>query len=99
MFRKLIAFTAAALAVAVALPASAHDEGWKPHRSKGHKHFRPNFVYAQPYYAPRPVVVVPPPRVVYALPAPVYYAPPPARYNAPAAVPPSGISIRLHFPL
>jgi hypothetical protein len=44
--------------------------------------------------------------VFYAPPAPVYYAPPPVVYGpapvyaAPVPVlPPSGVSIRLHFPL
>jgi len=114
MFRKpiasVLALTAAGLALAAA-PASAHERGWERHEFRGHPHFRPHIVYAQPYYVARPVVVVPPPRVVYAPPAPVYYTPPaPVYYTPPPAVyynPPSvavggnlgGVSVRLHFPL
>ena len=92
MLKKLIV---AAAGFALAAPAFAHDggHGW------GHqRHFR--------HFHPRPVVVMPPPQVFYAPPAPVYYAPPPVVYGpapvyaAPVPVlPPSGVSIRLHFPL
>ena len=96
MFRKPIAFAmplaaacaAGALALGAAFPAFAHDggHGWERHEFRGNPHFRPHFVYAQPYYAPRPVVVVPPPRVVYAPPPAVYYTPAPVYYTPPAAV-------------
>jgi hypothetical protein len=96
MLKKLI-LTAAGLALAA--PAFAHD-GSRGHGWGHHFHPRPVFVH------PRPVIVMPPPRVFYAPPAPVYYAPPPVVYHpapvyaAPVPVlPPSGVSIRLHFPL
>jgi hypothetical protein len=87
MLKKLIL---AAAGFALAAPAFAHDGG------RGHDwgHFN-----RHPHFHPRPVVVMPPPRVFYAPLAPVYYAPAPV-YAAPVPVlPPSGISIRLHFPL
>ena len=91
MLKKLIL---AAAGLALAAPVFAHDggHGW------GH--------YRNPHFHPRPVVVMPAPRVFYTPPAPVYYAPPPVVYGpapvyaAPVPVlPPSGVSIRLHFPL
>jgi hypothetical protein len=96
MLKKLIL---AAAGLALTAPAFAHDGG-RGHGWGHHFHPRPVFVH------PRPVVVMPPPRVFYAPPAPVYYAPPPVVYHpapvyaAPVPVlPPSGVSIRLHFPL
>jgi hypothetical protein len=100
MLKKLIL---AAAGLALTAPAFAHDggrgHGWGHYRNP-HFHPRPVFVH------PRPVVVMPAPRVFYAPPAPVYYAPPvvyrPAPVYAPvypAPLPPSGVSIRLHFPL
>jgi len=101
MLKKLIL---AAAGFALAAPAFAHDGG----RGHGWGHYR------QPHFHPRAVVVMPPPRVFYAPPAPVYYAPPAPVYYAPPPVvyrpvpvyaapvpvlPPSGVSIRLHFPL
>jgi hypothetical protein len=92
MLKKLIL---AAAGLALAVPAFAHDGG----RGWGH--------YRQPHFHPRPVVMMPAPRVFYAPPAPVYYAPPPVVYRPapvyapvyPAPLPPSGVSIRLNFPL
>jgi len=101
MLKKLIL---AAAGLALAAPAFAHDggrgHGWGHYR---HPHFNPRPVFIHP----RPVVVMPPPHVFYAPPAPVYYAPPPVVYRPapvyapvyPAPLPPSGVSIRLHFPL
>lgn len=95
MLKKLIL---AAAGLALAAPAFAHDGGRDWNRGHGWGHHR--------HFHPRPVVVMPPPRVFYAPPAPVYYAPPPVVYHpapvyaAPVPVlPPSGVSIRLHFPL
>ena len=101
MLKKLIL---AAAGFALAAPAFAHDggrgHGWGHHYRQPHFHPRAVVVH------PRPVVVMPAPRVFYAPPAPVYYAPPPVVYRpapvyaAPVPVlPPSGVSIRLHFPL
>jgi hypothetical protein len=98
MLKKLIL---AAAGFALAAPAFAHDGG-RGHGWGHNRHFHPGPVFVHP----RPVVVMPPPRVFYAPPAPVYYAPPPVVYH-PAPVyaapvpmlPPSGVSIRLHFPL
>ena len=101
MLKKLIL---AAAGLALAAPAFAHDGG----RGHGWSHFD-----RHPHFHPRPVVVMPPPRVFYAPPAPVYYAPAPVYYAPPPVVyrpapvyaapvpvlPPSGVSIRLHFPL
>ena len=98
MLKKLIL---AAAGLALTAPAFAHDggHGWGHYRQP---HFHPRAVVVHP----RPVVVMPPPHVFYAPPAPVYYAPPPVVYRpapvyaAPVSVlPPSGVSIRLHFPL
>ena len=99
MLKKLIL---AAAGLALAAPAFAHDggRGWGHYRQP---HFHPRAVVVHP----RHVIVMPPPRVFYAPPAPVYYAPPPVVYRPapvyapviPAPLPPSGISIRLHFPL
>jgi hypothetical protein len=98
MLKKLIL---AAAGLALAAPVFAHDggHGWGHYRQR---HFHPRAVVVHP----RPVVVMPAPRVFYAPPAPVYYAPPPVVYRpapvyaAPVPVlPPSGVSIRLHFPL
>jgi hypothetical protein len=101
MLKKLIL---AAAGLALAAPAFAHDGG----RGHGWGHYR------HPHFQPRPVVVMPAPRVFYAPPAPVYYAPAPVYYAPPpvvyrpapvyapvypAPLPPSGVSIRLHFPL
>ena len=103
MLKKLIL---AAAGLALTAPAFAHDGG----RGHGWGHFDRHSHFHQ-----RPVVVMPPPRVFYAPPAPVYYAPPAPVYYAPppvvyhpapayapvypAPLPPSGVSIRLHFPL
>jgi len=101
MLKKLIL---AAAGLALAAPAFAHDGG----RGHGWSHFD-----RHPHFHPRPVVVMPPPRVFYAPPAPVYYAPAPVYYAPPPVVyrpapvyaapvpvlPPSGVSIRLNFPL
>ena len=101
MLKKLIL---AAAGFALAAPAFAHDGG----RGHGWGHYRqPHFHPRAVVVHPRPVVVMPPPRVYYAPPAPVYYAPPPVVYRPapvyapvyPAPLPPSGVSIRLHFPL
>jgi len=99
MLKKLI-LTAAGLVLAA--PAFAHDGG-RGHAWGHHRHFHPGPVFVHP----RPVVVMPPPHVFYAPPAPVYYAPPPVVYRPapvyapvyPAPLPPSGVSIRLNFPL
>jgi len=97
MLKKLILAVAG---LTLAAPVFAHDGG-RGH-AWGHRfHPRPVFVH------PRPVVVMPPPHVFYAPPAPVYYAPPPVVYRPapvyapvyPAPLPPSGVSIRLNFPL
>jgi len=98
MLKKLIL---AAAGLTLAAPAFAHDGGHGGGRGHGWGHYR------NPHFYPRPVVVMPPPRVYYAPPAPVYYAPPPVVYRPapvyapvyPAPLPPSGVSIRLHFPL
>jgi hypothetical protein len=90
MLKKLIL---AAAGLALAAPVFAHDggHGWGHARNP---HFHPRAVVVHP----RPVVVMPPPRVFYA-PPPVVYRPAPV-YAAPVPVlPPSGISIRLNFPL
>jgi hypothetical protein len=97
MLKKLIL---AAAGLALAAPVFAHDGGRGWDRGHGWGHYR------HPHFYPRPVVVMPAPRVFYTPPAPVYYAPPPVVYGpapvyaAPVPVlPPSGVSIRLHFPL
>jgi hypothetical protein len=90
MLKKLIVVAAGLIVSAPVLAGHGHDKHyWKRH----HPHS---------YYHPRPVVVMPPPHVYYA-PAPVYVAPPaPVYYAPPQPVyprSPSGVSIRLHFPL
>ena len=87
MLKKLIVVAAGLIVSAPVLAGHGHDKHYWKHQ----RHF-----YYPPHYAPRPVVVMPPPHVYYAPPpAPVYYAPPQPAYR-PA---PSGVSIRLHFPL
>lgn len=94
MLKKLLV-VAAGLALSAPVLADGRDHR---HHDYGHHHYRP-------HHHARPVVIMPPPRVYYA-PAPrVVYAAPPARVYYPPApvyhapVGPSGISIRLHFPL
>ncbi|TAK85148.1 MAG: hypothetical protein EPO20_11850 [Betaproteobacteria bacterium] len=98
MLKKLLI---AAAGVLVAVPALA-DPGWDHGRPWGHwkRHHYARQVVVVPaprvYYAPPPVYYAPPPRVVYAPPPPVLYEP---AVVYPAPVAPSGVSIRLHFPL
>jgi hypothetical protein len=100
MLKKLLI---AAAGIFVAVPALADPGDWHRGHGWGHwKHYyyggRQVVVVPAPrvYYAPPPVYYAPPPRVIYAPPPPVIYEP---AVVYPAPVPPSGVSIRLHFPL
>jgi hypothetical protein len=54
------------------------------------RYYAPGYAYAQPYYAPPPVVYEAPPAVYYE-PAPTYYAPPAPTYYAPESFAPGSV--------
>jgi hypothetical protein len=84
MWRTATAAAIAGLAVlAASTGASAHDDGERGWKHRGHYFVPPGHVYyaAPAYYAPRPMVVYPEP--VYYQPAPVYYPPPGLTINIP----------------
>jgi hypothetical protein len=72
--------------MAVAMPALAHDHGWK---HKRHHHFPPGHIY----YVERPVVIVPARPVYYE--RPMYYGYDSPMYYGPPAPP----SININIPL
>ena len=87
MLKKLLIAAAGLLISAPVLADHGHGR-YRHYAKHPHGHYRPVVIPPRVvFYPPAPVYhYAPPPRVIYAPPAPVFY-------------PPSGISIRLNFPL